>query len=124
MPCNSDYMEATNQEREISRVACLIDELNGQTFNPSHWHGYHPQVYCQPYDADLMTKSLCERLQKVEISDYSLEMQMWWRDHKIADRERLARELAETEDKDARKAAIAKLTSHERRLLGLDPPDD
>ena len=50
MPCNCDYMEATSKEKELSKIACLLDELDGKPFNKNHWEGYHPKVYSQTYD--------------------------------------------------------------------------
>jgi hypothetical protein len=46
-------------------------------------------------------------------------MQIWWRDHQAADRARVEEELAAAADAKAKKAAIAKLTPHERKLLGI-----
>lgn len=80
MPCNSDYLEANDYERELSRVACLLDELDGKPIDQSHWRGsagpYHPAVYSR-----CITKEDADRM-------YSLEMQMWWRDHQAADKAR------------------------------------
>lgn len=113
-------MDASHREVELSRVACLLDELDGREFNAEHWKGYHPNVYCQP-DAhgDALVSALCDRLQRIDVKKYSLEMQMWWRDHQRADKERIEKELAEKQTAAARRAALAKLTKHERKLLGL-----
>jgi hypothetical protein len=46
-------------------------------------------------------------------------MQIWWRDHQAADKARVEAELAAAEDAKAKAAAIAKLTPHERKLLGI-----
>jgi hypothetical protein len=121
MPCNSDYMEADGREIALSQVACLLDEIDGKgPINPSHWRGYHPRVYNRRADGDELVAELCSKLQGKDIAKCSLEMQIWWRDHQNADRERIQRELQEAENKKARKDAIAKLTPHERKLLGLD----
>jgi hypothetical protein len=126
MPCNSDYMEASGKEIALSRVACLLDELDGKPLNPSHWGGYHPAVYNKGDVAgvggtagDAMVSELCSRLQAIDVTKYSLEMQMWWRDHQAADKARIEHELARKKDETERRAAIAKLTPHERKLLGL-----
>lgn len=123
MPCNSDYMEATGKEVQLSRVACLLDELDGKPLNRSHWEGYHPAVYNKvgvgTTAGDSMVEELCQRLQEVDATKYSLELQMWWRDHQAADKARIEHELARQKDLKARQAAIAKLTPHERKLLGL-----
>ncbi len=122
MPCNSDYMEPHARERDLSRVACLMDELNGRAWSPHEWQGFHPRVYGHAIttkEADAMVADLCARLQSVHVPGYSLEMQIWWRDHQRADAQRLERELAAAKDADERAAALAKLTPHERKLLGL-----
>jgi len=62
---------------------------------------------------------LCQKLQNVDISEYSLEMQMWWRDHQKADKARIERELKEARTRAAKAAALAKLTEYEKALLGL-----
>jgi hypothetical protein len=112
-------MEANWLEIRLSRVACLLDELDGKEIDQHHWRGYHPSVYSQRVDGDKMVAKLCERLQSVDVKDYSLEMQIWWRDHKAADKARIKSELAAAKDAKAKKAAIAKLTPHERKLLGI-----
>lgn len=122
MPCNSDYLKPTQIELEISRVACLLDELDGRKINKDHWDGYHPRVY-NKFDkniADKLTKELCSRLQKDEVSKYSLEMQIWWRDHQEADKKRLKKEIAARKTEKAKKAALAKLTPYERKILNLN----
>jgi hypothetical protein len=122
MPCNCDHLEASHLESEMSKVACLLDELNGKKrIDRDHWRGYHPRVYnriSRP-DADKLTEELCSRLQEVDVSTCSLEMQIWWRDHQEADKAKAKSALSAAKKKAERKAALAKLTPHERRLLGL-----
>lgn len=123
MPCNSDYMRASNSERELSRVACLLMELDGREYKKSWWDGYHPEVYgafCSKKDADQMVAELCSKLQSVEdVTKYSLEMQIWWRDHQAADKVRLEKEMSEVKKEADKQAALAKLSDYERKLLGL-----
>jgi hypothetical protein len=119
MPCNSNYMNATNMEVKLSQVACLLDELEGNPIISSHWNGYHPKVYCQQVNADKLVSTLCKKLQKVDISKYSLEMQLWWREHQIADKERIEEEIAKKKTASERQRALAKLNEYERNLLGL-----
>jgi len=119
MPCDSSYMEANGLEIRLSQVACLLDELDGKKINQDHWRGYHPRVYNQRADGDKMVAMLCKRLQDVDVKDYSLEMQIWWRDHQAADKARVKAKLAAAADAKEKKAAIAKLTPHERKLLGI-----
>jgi hypothetical protein len=106
----------------MSKVACLLDELDGKEFTSWHWQGGHPRVYGKwltPKQEDEMVATLCKRLQGVDVTKHSLEMQMWWRDHQAADQARVESELAKAETEEKRQAALAKLTHHERKLLGL-----
>lgn len=121
MPCNSDYMEPVSYEIELSRVACLLDELDGKkTINKSHWEGYHPKVYNnQRLDGDKLVALLCKRLQNINVSKQSLEMQIWWRDHQLADKKRLEKELKAKKNQADKEKALKKLTPYERKLLGL-----
>jgi hypothetical protein len=122
MPCQSDYLSANHFEKEISRVACLLDELAGKPINHAHWNGYHPRVYGKINKAtgDLMVEELCNALQSCDVKSCSLEMQIWWRDHQIADNERRNAELDKETARAQREAALAKLTPAERQLLGLE----
>lgn len=121
MPCDSSHMNATYYERDISRVACLLDELSGAKFSHSHWEGYHPNVYgsINKEKGDQMVSALCQALQKEDVSKRSLEMQMWWRDHQEADKARIVRELQEAKTQEDKRKAIEKLTPYERDILGL-----
>ena len=123
MPCNSDYMEASTREIELSRVSCLLDELNGKKWTKSSWEGYHPRIYCCSVGKDVagaLVAFLCARLQSVDVSKYSLEMQMWWRDHQQHDKERLEHEQSLAKTAEEKQKALSKLTPYERKLLGLE----
>lgn len=122
MPCNADYMSASGAEKSISIVACLLDELDGVVASKSSWEGYHPQVYNNYTKdrADKMVAELCSRLQEVEdITKYSLEMQIWWRDHQRADKARIEAELEAQKRQADREALINRLSKYERSLLGV-----
>lgn len=91
MPCDSNYLEPYGMERSLSEVACLLDELDGKAWDRDWWNGYHPKVYSKHLDkqaADEMVARLCGELRKRDVTQYSLEMQIWWRDHQEADRQR------------------------------------
>ncbi len=90
MPCDCSHLEASSLEREISEVACLLDELDGKPVESSHRRGYHPRVYNKVTRelGDSLTAELCSRLKTTDVTRYSLEMQMWWRDHQAADRKK------------------------------------
>ncbi len=122
MPCNCDHLEAMPFEVMVSKVKCLLEELDGKSIDKSDWDGYHPEVYCKnigKIEADKLVAELCSKLQKIDVTKYSLELQMWWRDHKKADLERVEKELAEIQNEEDRQKALKKLTVYERKLLGL-----
>ena len=123
MPCNSDYMESDGYEQELSKVACLLDELKGKkVINKVHWQGYHPSVYnkgLSKKDSDLLVKTLCFLLRKSDVSKMSLEMQMWWRDHQEADKLRLNKKIKEVKLGKDKKIALNKLTTYEKKLLNV-----
>lgn len=50
---------------------------------------------------------------------YSLEMQIWWRDHQEKDREREKEESEKAERNKVREAALSKLSKEEKEALGL-----
>ena len=87
MPCNSDYLSSTHNEREASKIYALLDELDGKPIK-NYGSGYDPRVYNKglgkPF-MDTLVRRLCKKLAKVDIVKYSLEMQMWYRDHQKAD---------------------------------------
>ena len=127
MPCNSDYMAPRDMEISLSRVACLLDELDGKQIDPTHWRGFHPKAYNkvmngdgQAIDADALVDKLCARLRNSDVSKYSLEMQIWWRDHQNADKEKIAGEIQQKITEEEKLAALEKLTPYERQLLGLN----
>lgn len=127
MPCNADYMESTNLEKNLSGVMNLIDEvITGEPVDPKKYNdGYDPRVYCKGLGQehlDVKVEELCSRLQSFseeEIKSFSLELQTWWRDHQEADRLRLEKEHRELLDDEARKKALSKLKPYERKLLNL-----
>jgi hypothetical protein len=119
-------MNANSLEIELSRVLLLIREL--ETGKPvdshsSEWDGYMAGVYCGGdlrKRADVAVADLCSRLQKVDVSKFSPEMQIWWRDHQAADRKREADERKKIEQDALRAEARSKLTPDERAALNID----
>lgn len=120
MPCNSDYMNPTNTEIEASRIMCLLDEISGVPFNDKEWEGYHDEAYGKSINLDKLVSTLCEKIQNINVKKYSLELQLWARNHKDADKKRLKRELEEMKTANETEAALAKLTPYERKLLRLN----
>ena len=91
MPCNSDYMNPTETEKNLSVIYGLLDELETGVLPPNFGNGFDKRAYsyATKEHLDERTSELCSKLQGVDVSKYSLEMQIWWRDHQKADRERL-----------------------------------
>lgn len=126
MPCRSDYLDSNNLEKEMSKVVQLLDELDGKKLNRSKFgDGFDDRVYNKNLlqnDRDKLVATLCSRLQKikkVDVTKYSLELQIWWRDHQEADQKRIKKEKEEKKRLKIRKTALAKLTPEERKSLGL-----
>lgn len=126
MPCVSDYLNSSNLEKEMTKVVQLLDELDGKKLNKSKFgDGYDERVYnkgLSKKDRDKLVSTLCSRLKntkKVNVTKYSLELQMWWRDHKEADKKRIRQEKEKREQEKIRKQALSKLTPEERKSLGL-----
>ena len=122
MPCNSDYMNATNNEVNLSIVFGLLDELQTGILPKDFGNGYDKRAYCHYEDEllDVKTEELCNHLQGIDVSGYSLEMQMWWRDHQKADKKRVSKELFDLIKEADKKIALSKLSQYEKDLLGID----
>ncbi len=122
MPCNSDYMNPTQHEVNLSTVYGLLDELKTGKLPEGYGNGYDSRVYNKGLSKehlDKKTKQLCSKLQKVDVSKYSLEMQIWWRDHQKADKERLEAYMLKRKQLKEKEMALKKLSAYERKLLGL-----
>ena len=68
-------------------------------------------------DSEELTRDLCKWARTADVSRYSLELQIWWRDHQRWDRAREADDRAAKQSADLRQQALAKLTPAERRAL-------
>ena len=95
MPCDCSYMDPTDLERQLSRVLCLLDELaTGKPVDPrsNDWCGHRIGVYGSTVvdlrkRTDEAVAELCGKLKKCKkVSKYSLELQLWWREHQAADK--------------------------------------
>lgn len=111
MPCQSQYLEPNSRERESVKVMNLMHEV-GLIVNK-------PGVYGRPLDLDIHTADLCNFCQNNDVTRYSLELQIWWRDHQAADRKRIQRDIDAAELNGEKQAAISKLSEREKKLLGL-----
>lgn len=89
MPCNADYMEPTEIEKNLSVVYGLLDELRTGSLPDNYGNGYDKRIYRKGLSKEHLnekTAELCYMLRQVkDVTKYSLELQFWWRDHQIAD---------------------------------------
>ena len=78
----------------------------------------------QRLEIDRLTQLLCEACSLLYRHDLTpgigtSKLRKWWIDHKEKDQARRQREAAEQAKRNARSAALSKLTPEERTLLGL-----
>lgn len=93
MGCRSNYMEPTAFEHAASAVYAFIDEIETGKLKENHLNGNHPAVYGMGISQERLnqaTNKLCKQCKKIEPKDFSLELQMWWRDHQKWDAEQKA----------------------------------
>ena len=117
MPCNSDYMEANQNEKNLSVIYGLLDELETGKLPYNFGDGYDKRVYNKHLSKehlDEKTEELCSKLQNSDVLKFSLEMQMWWRDHQKADKDRL-KNVSPTDANNV----LAEVFSHDEFLLRL-----
>jgi hypothetical protein len=115
-------MDANESEKNLSVIYGLLDELETGKLPSNFGDGYDTRVYNRGLSKehlDEKTAELCQKLQNTDVSKFSLEMQIWWRDHQKADKERLEKELKDKEIEAEKQKALSKLTDYERWLLGL-----
>ena len=123
MGCRNDYMEPNEREIEASKLYCIIDDLGGKQFSSSSWSGNHPKAYGKSITQeklDKLTAKICSRLSNANVTVYSLELQLWWRDHQAADKIHLEEDKEEKRLAKRRLAAVKRLTVKQREALGLD----
>ncbi|MGH1470146.1 MAG: hypothetical protein ACRBCS_03075 [Cellvibrionaceae bacterium] len=104
-------MNPTQHEKESKRLMGLLIDA-GLRKGEAPYYGEVSAI-------DQHTAMLCEFCQKNDVSKYSLELQIWWRDHQKADKDRLEREQEAIKTKAEKDVALEKLTDYERKLLGL-----
>lgn len=140
MPCLGGGPSWDCEYRDrVGRLLCLIDEARGIAGadytgrDASRWGGNHPGVadMHEKHRTDVWEEELwkqditdleiklCALLQDADVTKFSLEMQIWWRDHKAIDKKRIENEMRAQKTVEDKKAALEKLTPYERRLLGL-----
>ena len=111
MPCNSDHCEPTKREHESRIIMLLLEEVG--------MHNGVTPYYGIVSNLDRDTSDLCNFCQNNKLDNYSLELQIWCRDHQEADKSKLILEQNAIKEEQEKKDALLKLTGHERTLLGL-----
>lgn len=111
MPCNCDHMEPTKHEQESKKVLGFLKELDKYT-GEIPFYGMPEQIHEQ-------TALLCKECQTRDVTKHSLELQLWWRDHQEADRQKLLKEQKTAKQIKDKEAVLNKLTTYERQLLGI-----
>lgn len=115
MPCDSSYMEPSKRERDSLRIRSLLKELKLPVSKGDECYGDVSSL-----DKDVRT--LCAhlgKLSKAEILNCSLELQIFWRDHQKADKDRRIREAQNEAKELIKQKGLAKLTPAEKKALGL-----
>lgn len=124
MPCDSSHLEPTEYEVEGTKLVYLLEEIDtGKKPDPAAFRsGMHQNVYGKISKAglDRMTAKLCRKLKALHpegIESYSLEMQLWWRDHQEADRQKEESEKAKTREMQDFLALVEGMSDYHLRLL-------
>jgi len=115
MPCKSDGPYYDSVALAVILIYRHLDELAGKPPQDRHW-GF---LSVTRSELDRLTALLCERLKSVDLAPYSLELQMWYRDHQAADKARDDKRVQDNALEARKHAALAKLTDEERELLGF-----
>jgi hypothetical protein len=120
MPCNCNYMNPNDFEIEASKAAAFLDEIKTGKLKNKYLSGYHPKFYGKSIsqgEIDDLTAKLCKKCSEIDVTKFSLELQMWWRDHQEADKKRLKKEMKKAREKNEIKKALSKLDPHEVELI-------
>jgi hypothetical protein len=112
MPCVSGYLEPNARECESMLVQSFLKEVGLRKTQPGE--------YGNPATLDADTERLCDWCTLHDVSERSLELQIWWRDHQRADVERKKREAAEARERALVASALSKLTDAEIRALRVE----
>lgn len=111
MPCNCDHMEPSYHESESIRLLGFLKEVG--------LYASRIPLYGEVKKLHEHTALLCKFCQDNDVTKYSLELQIWWRDHQKADKIRIEKEHRKAKTEEEKRIALAKLTDYERKLLGI-----
>ena len=132
MPCNSDYLNPTQDELNkilVSKLIRYVDrKLEEKT--PNKIIKVSRDVYGKGVDLNIIVPALCSKLkslsneQKEEIiynakDKTSRDLADWWEEHQNADKERKKLEKEEKNKKSLVSNALSKLTPKEKKALGI-----
>lgn len=119
MPCTGPTEEEYYGHAGL--VECLLDELNGidrSDIIRAPWKHPAARAVENMGHGESRTALLCERLRNLDVTRYSLELQLWWRDHKKRDAARVQRQLKEAANADERDKILDGLSRYELDLVG------
>ena len=133
MPCNSDYMNPTQDEQnkvQTSKLICYVDKKLGIKTRKEVKEA-SKDCYGKGVELNIIVPELCAKLkgltkqQKEEIvynakDKTSRELADWLEEHQKADRTRLKFEKEQKEKQKTREGALKKLTLAERKSLGIN----
>jgi hypothetical protein len=111
MPCNCDHMEPSLHEKESKNLMSLMAGV-GMYKHDVPYYGKVEAIHEH-------TALLCKFCENNDVSSYSLELQIWWRDHLEADKIKVQTKLDKAKTDKEKELALEKLTLNERKLLGL-----
>jgi hypothetical protein len=133
MPCNSDYLDPTNREREHQRAAKLLVYIHERmAVDSPEWivaeasNAYANDARLIPLlcttmtnMGDIMRDNFTYKSAKLPIAR---DLADWWETHQAADKARADRESRADENARLRFEAWSKLTADERLALGITEP--
>lgn len=127
MPCDSSYMDATPFEIKSSRILLCLDELRGgktvDSTSPG-WNGYDQRAYGGGHgtrrDLENIEQKLLDEAAGVDLSTFSLELQIMVRDLRELKSEKHQRKIEKQRKENIRETALGKLTKEEREVLGIE----
>lgn len=115
MPCDSSYMEPSKREQDSLAVRGFLKECGLPV-------GKGDECYGDTKNLDRDVSNLCEFIKgrsQEWLSTRSLELQIFWRDHQKADRDREHASARARVKEHLRQKALKKLSPEERKVLGL-----
>lgn len=133
MPCNSDYLDPNEREREHQRAAKLLVYIHERlAFECPAWitkeaaNSYASDERLIPLLCKTMT-NMSEVMRdnftyKSARLPEARDLADWWETHQEADRKRVAREQEQEAKAALVRQALAKLTPAERAAMGYPAP--